>query len=89
VASDPYFTERERRFVQEVFPHIFFGIQLANWHSAASKEQKEETIRRSQFGQFKLSLVPRTDMETIATDKELSVLEVGPVVPKSRGMRGS
>jgi hypothetical protein len=87
VACDPFFTDKERRFVQEVFPLLFFGIKFENWHREAMQVHKEATIRSGQFSEYKLSLVPGTDMESIATDVEFTVLELRPVVRESPGER--
>jgi hypothetical protein len=82
MACDPFFTEMERRFVQEVFPPLFFGIKFENWHREAEALAKEETLRSGQFGQYKLALVPGTDMESIATHIKFEVLEKVRLVPK-------
>jgi hypothetical protein len=78
-------TDEERKFVQEVFPVLFSGIEFKNWHREAMQVHKEATIRSGQFGQYKLSLVPGTDIESIATDVEFVILKTRLVVPKSRG----
>jgi hypothetical protein len=74
VACDPFFTDKERRFVQEVFPLLFFGIKFENWHRESMQVHKEATLQSGQFGQYKLSLVPGTDIESIATDQEFVIL---------------
>jgi hypothetical protein len=70
--------------VQEVFPGLFSGIEFKNWPREAMQVHKEATLRSGQFGQYNLSLVPGTGMESIATEVEFVILKPRFLVPKPR-----